>query len=66
MLMYTDGGQFSISSQVARSSLLERYFGAVPIALQGGDVLSTPPITSRDQPSGGISSLAIETTEEKG
>lgn len=66
MLMYTDGGQFSISSQVARSSLLERYFGAVPMALQGGDVLITPPITSRDQPSGGISSLVIETTEEKG
>jgi hypothetical protein len=63
MLMYDDGGQTGIAAKAARASLLERYFGAVPISQGDGDDSNTPPNEQRDQPTGGISSLIIETTE---
>ncbi len=63
MLMCTDGGQSGIEAQVSRASLLERYFGAVPIAQGDSDDSKTPPSEQRDPPTGGISSLIIETTE---
>lgn len=66
MLMYVDGDQTSTTAQSSKASLLERYFGTVPISQESGGESNTPPIERRDQPAGGISSLIIETTEGVG
>ncbi len=66
MLMYVERHQADISAQTSKASLLERYFGTVPIAQDGGDGSNTLSNEQRDRPSGGLSSLIIETAEDMG
>lgn len=66
MLMYAHGAQSGIGETGSRASLLERYFGAAPIAQGDGDGSDTVASEQRDQPNGGISSLIIETIEGVG
>lgn len=63
MLMY---GHTASAPSASRASVLDRYFGAAPASQGNGDDSRLPPIEQRDQTSGGISSLIIETTEGMG
>lgn len=60
MLMYVEEGQADISTQVPGTSLLKRYFGNISIEAGDGDGSNVPPREERD-PSGGISSIIIDT-----
>lgn len=59
MLTYVDGAQRGISPPAAKASILDRYFGDVPI--EDGDGSKEPPRREPDPPIGGISSIIIET-----
>jgi hypothetical protein len=50
----------------SRTSVLDRYFGAIPTMQGDGGELDIPPIEQNDPPNGGISTLIIETTELEG
>lgn len=67
MLMYGQTNQpvASIPSS-ARTSLVDRYFGSIPILEGDGGDSTPPPIKQQGAPDGGISTLIIETTELEG
>lgn len=63
MLAYAHHGQFATPSSSSSASILDRYFGAVPISQSDGSDNMSPPLEQFDQLPGGISSLIIETAE---
>jgi hypothetical protein len=66
MLTYLDEKQISSPALASKGSLLNRYFGTVPIFRHVNDGSDLPPGEEADQPSGGLSTLIIETTEGMG
>lgn len=66
MLMCLDGDLTGTVARKSRTSLLERYFGDVPVAQGDGDGSAWLQSEQHDQPAGGISSLIIETAEGMG
>lgn len=53
------------AKSLSRTSVVDRYFGAIPTMQVGGDELN-PPQWEQEMPNGGISTLIIETTALEG
>lgn len=66
MLAYAPHLQFPSPLSTSKVSILDRYFGATPSSQDDGSDNMSPPAELPDLPSGGISSLIIETAEGVG
>lgn len=66
LLLTNDGQPVGSTLAPARASLIDRYFGDVPTLQGAGGESDIPPVEKREPPTGGISTLIIETTEFNG